>query len=503
MNCNVDKRRIAKNTLYLYVRMLLVLGVNFYAVRLLLKTLGVQDYGVFNIIFGFVTMFFVFNDALSRMVQRFVSYELGRGCLRNCRMIFSISLIFFVIMALLIFLFAETGGMWLVYNKLNIPHDKMPIVRYVYQLAVFVTIVKTITIPFTATIAACERMSVFAKIGVFESLGLFVSVLACIAFPGDKLLLYSVFYALISTLISLWYILYCYCSIAVVCKPTLRMNRFRIYSMGRFFSWSAWGAVANMSKSQGINLLLNVFWGVAVNTTWSISQKVSGAVAQLTSNFQTAFAPQIIKSYANKNNSDFFSLITHTSKYSFLLLWILALPILLETNFILHLWLGDVFPPYLTFYVQFALLFAVVDALNGPLWIAALANGKIGIYQVCVSLLIFLIIIFSWIALFIGMDCRSVPVIAVAVNVLMWGFRLIYLKKALNMPLRDYVKKTIIPFAVILILSWGSGCLIRIYFENRLPSVVLFGIMNLVIVCILGFSTQEKKLLVNFFRRVK
>ena len=501
MNANdVNKKRIAKNTIYLYVRMILSLSISFYTVRLLINYLGIQDYGIFNLVFGFVTMFTVLNDALARMVRRFFCYELGRNNIRNCRIVFAVSLCFFIVSALLILIAAETCGLCFVHNKINVPLDKKTAVQVIYQLAILSVVLRTLTIPFFAAITACEKMHVFAKISVAECLCNLLNVLLLNFFTNNKLVIYSSLFTITSILMSLCYVVYC-CVYLKICRPLFIFDRHRVLAMGGFFSWSTFGAIANMSKRQGINVLLNVFCGTVLNATWALSNKISSAISQLTTSFQTAFEPQIIKSYTKQDKSDFFDLIISTTRYSFFLLWVFALPVLMNTDFLLRLWLENSLPAYLIVYVQLVVCYAIIDAINGPLWIAVQANGKIGKYQMHISLLILLSFLISWWILAKGIDCVYVPFVAVVVNFATWFYRLVYFKIVYRLPLKLYFFATTLPILGIIVISMGSAWGLRIIISNNFLAVFAIALVNCLWMFVLGLTKKEKLTLFQILQK--
>lgn len=497
---NIDKKRMIKNTLYLYIRMLLLLGVNFFTVRLVLNILGIENYGIFDLIFGFVVMFMTLNNALVGMVHRFLCYEMGKGNQRNVRLVFNISLLFFVSAALLYVILAETVGLWFVHNKLNIPETRMSAALIAYQFAILSVVLKTVQIPYNAIITAFERMDVFAKVTVVEVTGQLISVLLLKVVTFDLLIAYSCFYPLSDILVVSIYMFYCYTHFKE-CKLIMKFSKVRILSMGSFFSWGSLSAIARVFGDQGLNILLNIFCGVMFNATFGLATKLGTAVSQIAGKFQVALNPQIVKSYGARDNKGFFELVISASRYSFLLIWIFALPLLMQTEFLLKLWLGEQLPVDIVIFVRFTVLSAVVNTINCPLWTAAFANGNVKGYHIGLSILIFLMFVLSYCALWCGATAKWVPGIILGVNILTWGYRVWYLKKVYGFPLKQYMSYAV--KAMILIMFFSSA--LSIVLKNILPMSFVFNLVlgflslavNLIFIFRLGLNDSERSYCLN------
>ena len=500
---NIDKKRMIKNTLYLYVRMLLLLGVNFFTVRLVLNILGIENYGIFDLIFGFVVMFMTLNNALVGMIHRFLCYEMGKGNPRNVRLVFNISLLIFVFAALLYVILAETVGSWFVHNKLNIPETRISATLIAYQFAVLSVVLKTVQIPYNAIITAFERMDIFAKVTVVEVMGQLISVLLLKIVRFDLLIAYSCFYPLSDILVVCIYMFYCYTHFKE-CKLTLQFSKVRCLSMVSFFSWSSLSAIARVFGDQGLNILLNVFCGVMFNATFGLANKLGAAVSQIAGKFQVALNPQIVKSYGARDHRGFFELVISASRYSFLLIWIFALPLLMQTEFLLKLWLGEQLPVDIVIFVRFTVLSAVVNTVNCPLWTAVFANGNVKEYHVGLSILIFLMFVLSYSVLLIGATALWVPGIILGVNILTWGYRVWYLKKVYGFPLKQYmsyaVKTMILIMFFSIVLSIVLKNMLPISFAFNVLLVFLVSVVNLISIFWLGLNYSERS---YCFKKIK
>ena len=272
--------------------------------------------------------------------------------------------------------------------------------------------------------------------------------------------------------------------------------------MSAFFSWNLFGAVANISKQQGLNLLLNVFCGVVLNATWGIATQVSAAVGQFTASFQQAFNPQILKSYSNGDKSAFHELLQSCSKYSFLLIWLVSLPILLQTEFLLKLWLGNTLPAHAVLFTQMAVLYIVIDALSGPLWVAVQATGNIKRYQIELSILVSVSFISSWVALALGASACFVAIVNVVVNMLCHLYRLYYLHKKIDFPMAKYYVKVLIPAVLTGVVGYISGICTQQYAGKQWYSIIGYlatvTVFNVIVMAFAGLSGTERKLLKSY-----
>ena len=376
-------KTIARNTAMLYIRMLFSMFVSLYTSRIVLEILGVEDYGIYNIVGGVVTIFSFINSSMSSATQRYLSFELGKEDLERLNKVFSSALSIHVLTGILIIILGETFGMYFLLNYLNIPADRLDIAIIVFQFSLFSTFLSIVQVPYNASIMANEKMDIFAYVSIAEVLLRLLMVIMLSFIDVDKLMLYSIliFSVILTTTSYLKY--YCIrnfkeCSFAFV-RDKVLYKELLSYS-----GWSLFGNIAAVSMSQGINILLNVFFSPAVNAARAISYQVSGAIQSFASNFQAAANPQIIKSYANNDNNYMLTLIFASSRITFYLLFLLALPILIETNFILQLWLKKV-PDYTVIFTFLIIINSLIDSISGPLRVANQATGNIKRFQVIVG----------------------------------------------------------------------------------------------------------------------
>ena len=487
---SVDNSRIAKNMVYLYIRMIFVLGANFFAVRVLLEALGVEDYGLFNLIVGFVTLFTLLNGAMQSTVQRFHCFELGKEKGGDTKAVFAVCLVLFAALAGLILIASETVGLWFVNCKLNIPPGRERSAAIVYQLSILVMLAKTMQIPFTALIVSYERMSVFAKISIVEAALTLGAALALKFLSGDLLIWYTSLYTLATLVVVAAYAGFCRVHFAEARFPR-RIERGRIGSIGSFFSWSIFGAVANMLKQQGLNVLLNMFFGVAFNATWALSNKIGMAVSQLVGNFQQAFQPQIIKLWAQDDKMPYYDLLSAASKFSFFLLLVCVMPLICFTEFFLGIWLKGELPPQVVLFIRLTVVFALTEALAAPFWTGIQATGKIALYQVSVSTIISSVFFIGWFLFTLNFQAWWVMVLNILASIACHAYRIVHLKIATGFPLGRYLAGSMVPVVMVSLF-----CMVL---AMEMPLVAC--LVCPVAVMILGVSSEERRFVLFAVRK--
>lgn len=497
-----DHKRIAKNTIFLYIRMLLLMLVSLYTSRVVLAVLGVEDYGIYNVVGGIVVLFTFINNSMVTSTQRYLNYELGRDDSLQAQRVFSISLNIHVLIALLIFLLSETVGLWLLNTTIKYPESRAFAVQVIYQLSILTTCARIVRAPYHATIIAHERMSFYAYLSIFEA-GLQLGVVFLLkAFDFDRLILYGALLCLVTIITNVCYYLYCRKSF-VICKYRLYNDKSLYRQLLSFSGWSLFGGVANMGASQGLNMLLNVFFGVTVNAAMGIANQVNSAVSSFVHNFQTAFNPQIVKSYAVGDISGFINLILSTSKYSFILLFIIALPIYICCPEVLSVWLTEV-PEGAVSFCRLMLIFSLLDALQGPLWFSVQATGKIRTYQILMSFMILSNLPIAYLCLKQGLSPNSALVVRCCVNLATLFVRLWYLRRLFGFPVGDFFKNVVSRIVVIVLVA---------YFSVHIPSGDVEPIVKILVVTLetlfvnglliatIGLDKKEKQVIVNNVRK--
>ena len=376
MNTYANNKRIAKNTGYLYIRMLFSLAISLFTSRVVLNVLGVNDYGVYNVVGGVVAMFTFLNDSMAGATSRFLTYEIGAGHTENLKIVFNGAMLVHIIIALLVVIVSETFGLWFLNNKLVIDPASRYAARWVYQISILTTVISLTQVPYSASIMANERMSVFAFLDIAFTVVRLLIVYLLLILDGNKLILYAVMSAVVGVLSAVIYRMYCirnfsYCRLSVKC-----VRKGVLKSMLTFSGWDLYGNLSVTARTQGISMLANMFFGTVANAAMGIAGQVQGAVSRFATNVIAAMKPQIIKSYAAKDYSYMSQLLFRGSKFAFLIIFILALPILLETPFILRIWLNTV-PDYTVWICRLALCFSLFSNISLVLVTGVHATGDI------------------------------------------------------------------------------------------------------------------------------
>lgn len=443
----VNNKRIAKNTLYLYLRMLIVMAISLYTVRAILDILGVVDYGIYNVVGGVVTMFAFMNKTLSTSSQRYFSVTLAKDDKNDLRRMFSLNLTVFSILGAVVVVLLETVGLWFLNNKMTIPDERMVAANVVYQVSVIAMLLHIVVVPYMALVVAHEKMNIFAIIGIVEAVGKLAIVYFLTIIAFDKLIIYGILVLLLSLGTSLWYIIYC---LKHYPESHFRWywNKNEAIDLLGFSGWHFLGTFSTTGRSQGINILLNLFFNPAVNAARAVAYQVYGAVHQLVINFFTAVKPQIYKSYASGQHDEMFKLVMRSSLFSMYLISLLIFPLIASTEFVLGLWLKEV-PEYTIVFVQLVLLNGLVDSVDAPLSATALATGKIRKYEIAVSSVILANIPISYVALKMGCNPEITMVISIILSCIDVFVRTLMLKGMMNFPMKNYM----ILFAKVLVVS--------------------------------------------------
>lgn len=436
-------KRIAKNTLVLYVRMLFTMGISLFTSRVILQTLGVEDYGISSVVGGVISMFTFINAAMVSSTQRYLNFELVRGDANQLRSVFSTSLQIHALIALAIIVLSETVGLWFLNEKLVIPEARMTAAMWVYQCSILSCAVSIMSTPYNAVIVAHEKMSAFAYISILDvSLKLLV-VYLLVVLPFDKLIILAILNLLVQLFIRYIYTLYCHRHFPESYFQ-FWFNKTLFKEMFGFAGWSFWGNLAAILYTQGLNMMLNIFFGPIVNAARGIAVQVQSAVQQFVGGFQTALNPQITKNYASNNLPQMHSLMFRSARFSFLLLFFLSLPVLMETNFILTLWLKTV-PDDAVIFTQIMICISLIYTTANPCIIANQATGKVKIYQMVVGGILLLILPISYVVLKLGAPAYSVFIVHFCIESLAQFSRMYMLRKLIHLPLWQYMKNIYFP----------------------------------------------------------
>lgn len=447
-----NNTRIAKNTLVLYLRMLVSMPIMLYTSRVVLNTLGIEDYGIYNVVGGVVSLFSCLSGSMVSATQRFMTFEIGRGDNKELNSVFSCSLLVHLIISLLIIVVSEPIGLWFITHKMVIPPERLYAACWVFHLSVLALFGDLLYIPYNALVVSYERMKAFAYISIVNvSLKLLVALLLTYS-PMDKLVFYASLMSAISFLSGIIYWRYCYDNFEVS-----RFHYSSVYTalLKRFWTFASYsfiGDLAIICYTQGTNILLNLFFGPVVNAARGISVQVQGAISSFSGNFQMALNPQITKSYAQGDLLYMQTLVCYSSKYSFYLLFLFSFPIMLETHLILKCWLGKV-PEYSVAFVRLMLCISIVMAMANPITRSVHSTGNIKSYQLFVGGGHLLILPISYGILLLGLSPQSVFVVALIVFLVIFMIRLYFLKSVIHIKYRTYFNKVIYPIIKVLLCS--------------------------------------------------
>lgn len=494
-----NNKRIAKNTLMLYFRMLLTMLVSLYTVRVVLNTLGVVDYGIYNVVGGVVIIFSFLSNTMASASQRFFAFDLGRNDMLQLKRTFSLTVLIYVIISAVVLLLAETIGLWFLNTQMVIPADRLEAANWVYQFSIISFLVTIMFIPYNAVILARENMTFYAYVSIIGVILKLVIVYLLLVFSMDKLKLYSVLMFATTCIISFIYF--------TICIRKYEESRFKFYwDKGLFFTligysgWNLFGTIAGLLKSQGINILLNMFFGPVVNAARGIAYQVNAAVNQFVINFHTAARPQITKYYAAGEKEQMMSLVFKSSKYSYYLLFILSMPVLLETNYLLTLWLKNL-PEYVVLFTRLVIITALIDTLSYPLITAALATGEIKRYQLIVGGVQLMSLPISFCFLKLGFAPQITMVVAIFISTVSLFLRVYMLESMVGFSIRDYFRKVLLIISAVSVIAYVIPLYLTYQLGNGSLRFFIVGsggiIASLAAIYFVGLSANERKFVIQ------
>ena len=470
------------------------MAVSLFTSRVMLNTLGVVDYGLNNVVGGVVTMFAFLNSAMVTASQRYITFGLAKNDITQLKVIFTTSFQIHVIIALIVVLLGETIGLWFVYNKMVIPPDRMHAALWVYHLSIVAMVTSILSVPYNSAIIAHERMGTFAIISILEVVFKLVIVYLLVLTSFDKLILLAILSTIVQILIRYIYTFYCIrhfeeTSLIKVYDKAL------IKEMGGFACWNLLGNVAVTLNGQGLNLLINMFFGPVVNAARAVAVQVDSAVDKFSSNFLMAVNPQLTKLYAQENRTDMFSLLYRSSKFAFFLMFSLSLPIILETKPILELWLKNA-PDYSVQFVQLLLIIAVINTIARPSVTLISATGDIKLYQLVIGGSLLTILPLSFVVLKLGGSPISIYIVYFIVNLIVYVIRLLFMRAKVGMSILEYTRKVI--FSCLLVASVSSAIAfgLKNLMSDSILSVMIVSICTFFFVIIssyfIGMTKGEK-----------
>lgn len=502
-----NHKRILRNTGMLYIRMLLAMVVGLYTARVVLDVLGVEDFGTYHVVAGFVALMGFMQGAMTTATQRYFAFDLGQNKGNNLCGLFNTSLQVHALLALCIVILAETIGYWFVSTQLTIPEGRLEAALMAYHLSVAAFAVSVMTVPLTAMLMANERMGLFALMGMGDILLKLVVVLLLPYLAYDKLSMYAALLLGVSLLTFSGYFLINFIIFSVV-RLKWSWNRESFHSMLGFTAWNTWGNLAAAMSEHGNNVLLNIFFGPAVNAGRTISTQANGALNQFVSNVQAAVNPQIIKLYACNELQQMHDLVQRASKYNFLLLSVLAMPVLFYTQQLLDIWLVKP-PEYAAIFLQLTIIVSLIDSISRPLMTSAQATGKIRMYQSVVGGILLLNMPFSYVAIKIWHQPIVVIWSGIMVALMALLARFFILHHLTGLVVWDYIKKVVVRVVVVAVVAGVFNEIVDIKDAEGWLLVIGLAIsffINVIVGYFFGLDSQEKKyfsvLLAGFYRRL-
>ena len=492
-----NSKQLAKNTLLLYFRMLVIMGVGLYTSRITLNVLGVSDYGINNVVGGVVTMASFLNAGLTAATQRFISYEIGRADKERLGKVFSSSLLIHSLIAVVILLIAETVGLWFVNNCLNIEASRMTAANWVYQCSILSFMVSILSVPYNSCIVAHERMSAFAYISILEAALKLVVAFSLTYILMDKLILYGLLTLAVSVIIRLCYGIYCKKHFEE-CSVRFSVDRQLLREMTAFSGWSMFGNLGFIGRDQGANVILNILTGTALNAARGIGLQVSSLVNQFSTNFSMAMNPQITKTYASGDMDKCSNLVYEGAKFSFFLLAVISIPVIINSDYILTLWLGNV-PPYTSQFLMLSLVVAMLSCFSQTVTTAIQATKRLKVFQLGICILLFCELPFVWLILRNNLPPYLVMVPQIVSTVIALLFRFYLLKRYVPMfRWTRYVFDVLLRSTLVVAVCLAVSIFVKQQFSDSFFHLVVMTMFSMaltaVMIYLLGLNSTERAL---------
>lgn len=501
MASQINNGRIAKNTVFLYFRTIITLLISLYTSRVVLNQLGVADFGIYSVVGGVVSMFAVVSSAMSSSISRFVTYELGRKNSSNLSKIFSSSMNIQLLFAFLVLLLGETVGVWFVNHHLNIGNEKIYVANWIFQFSLVAFSIGILSVPYNASIIAHERMTVFAYISIMEAVLKLGACVVLIMFEGHKLQLYSVFMmlvALISIVVTGGYCIFHFKE----CRYHFCLDKELMKEMSGFAGWSFLNNTAWILNTQGVNVLINIFFGVTLNAARAIATQVESAIMQFVNSFTAALNPQITKSYAAGELDAMYLLICRSAKFSFFILLIPGLPIVLETEFILICWLKTV-PDYTAAFVRLSIISVMINLIGNSSYTACSATANIKKYSIVTTLVGACVFPITWIFFKFGFSAIVSYVVFIIIYMIIDVVRVLFMKKLIKFPTTLFVSSVLKPILLTTLSASVLPLLAKVFLNldgSCLQFVMIFLISlvtTIISIYLVGLSQNERCFFTN------
>lgn len=495
-----NNKRIAKNTLALYFRMLLMMAIGLFTSRVILDKLGEVDYGIYNVVGGFVTMFTVISGAMTTATQRFLSFEIGKKDKGNVKGIFSTMVYIHILLAVIILIVGETAGIWFLNTQMNFPDERYSAANWVFHLSIFTFCLNVVNVPYMGSLIAYEKMSAFAYLSIFDALFKLGLCYVIAITPYDRLIVYATLLACFQCFYIFIYYLYTRINLKD-CKFNGKLDRAYGKSAISFVGWNLIGSLAGVLKEQGVNVLLNMFFGPAVNAARGIAYNVLSKITGFVSNFQLAINPQIIKNYSSGCFDDMCKLVFRGSKFSYILLLTISMPIIIEAPLLLNLWLKEV-PDYTVIFLRIIIFNTMVISLSNTLVVSMHATGKVRDWQIWVGGVSLLTLPLIYVGLRMGLEPYYAMIIALLIEIMCYFLRVYMLNRIMEFPILRFHKEVTQKVALITIFAFVFPVSFYCVFDGpifvRFLMVCLLSVISSVVFSYyLGFNKDEREKIRN------
>ena len=492
-----SNKRIAINTILLYIRMFVTMIVGLFTSRVVLDALGVEDFGIYNVVGGFVSMFTIVRSGLVSSTQRFITFDLGRGDKRELNRTFSTITLIYIILCIFVFIVAEFVGVWFIENKLTIPSERLYASRWVFQFSLITLIITLLSNSYNSLIIAHERMKAFAYITIYEVFAKLAVAYILFVTSFDKLIVYAALLCIVQVTVPVLYFIYCNFQFKDEIKLHWKLDWKKVGEIYSFAGWSMMGGFASIGFTQGLNMLLGMFFTPVVNAARGVAVQVQSIITQFVTNFQMAIDPQIIKSYARGDIYYMGSLISTSARFSYYLLLLVSLPVMLEAEFLLNLWLVEV-PEYTPLFFRLIIITTMFDAISNPYGKAIHATGKIRNYQLICSTLLIAIVPVAYIVLKLGGAPYTVFIVHIALGFMAMICRIILANKVIAVSFLEFTKQTAIPIINVTLFAILLPIVTHYCINNNIIRFFVVGFTSVVVVCsciyLLGITPSERKL---------
>lgn len=494
-----DTKRIVKNTSFLYIRMLVMMAIGFITARVMLKALGVDNYGINNVVGGLVSMFSMLSASLSGAVSRFFTFGLGKGDMKQLKVVFSTSINIHILLAIVVVIAIETVGVWFLNNRMTISPDRLIAANWVLQCSTVTFAINLLSVPYRAAIIAHERMSAFAYLTIFDATAKLLIVCVVYFYGGDKLILLSILNITPAIISQVIYWRYCKQNFSE-CVYLFTSDKKLFKEIFSFAGWSFIGNTAGVMKNEGVNVVINIFTNTAINAARGIAMQVNGMVMQFISNFTMALNPQIIKDYAAGQLGRMHKLMFQGTKLSYYIFMVLSVPLIFEVEAFLYLWLGEV-PDHSVLFTRLVLILSLAEIISYTLITAQNATGKIRNYQIVVGGILLLNLPISYVLLRMGVFPEITVVVAIVVSQLCLAARLWFLQRMIDFPVKQFIIKVYFNVIVVTILSLIVPAICYMLMPPGYVRVLILGSLSVLssfaAIFFVGCTHEERKLVSN------